>query len=1109
MQLDFLGRCLEGLDQARPLLRMWHLRDLDRGFSNLRYLALNLTQPQWRELCAVLCILLPRCPDPDTALNSLERFLANPQARLKLPALLDNHARPLETVLQLFSTSHFFCDLLSCHPDFLEMLRVPLRHSPSAEELQTQLQTDVEAAGDDAGVLRAFRRYRQRQILRIGTNDIIHNRPLEEITSDLSLVADAAVEVALATAFRSVERRFGQPTDPGGEPARCVVLAFGKQGGEELNYSSDIDLMFLFDEEGYCKPACRADRLVASSGHSVGNEEFFARVASEIIRLLSVHTDQGQAFRVDFRLRPEGKRGPLARSLASTLSYYDSLGRTWERQALIKVRPVAGDRELGQRFLQAVESFVYRKYLTFAEINEIKAVKRRIEQKTTQAGAGTTEVKTGRGGIRDIEFTIQFLQLLNGGDLVELRQRNTLLAMAALERVGCLTDQEYRVLDDAYRFLRKTEHRLQLLFNLQTHQLPASSEEMTRLALRMGYGLASRERQRPEELASRERQRPENPELRTQYSVLNTPSVADAPNSPAAAFLADYREKTELTRRILDHLLHQTFAGEAGEGESPAEQESDLILDPNPDPETIRTVLGRYRFRDVQAAYQNLTQLAQEEVPFLSTRRCRHFLASIAPSLLQALAETPDPDMALLNLEKVTRSLGGKAVLWELFSSSAPSLKLYVDLCAWSEFLSEILIHNPGMIDELLDSLVLNQPRPAEELRKELADLCKGADDPEPILHSFQDKELLRIGVRDILGKDSIQETTAALSDLAETILVQLAGPQYPPLVQRFGTPTLAFCPDLVSWPCRFALLALGKLGGREMIYHSDLDLILIYEGDGRTLLPPDAAPQMEAIDNVHFFTELARRTIRAASYQGPMGRLYSVDMRLRPTGKSGSLVTPLAGFRTYYGINPDCPGPAVAQLWERQVLTRARVVYGDPEFAAEVMAAVAEASHVPDWGPAVIEEILSMRQRLQGSRGPRDLKRGPGGMMDVEFLVEMFQLKYGRAQPQLRQPNLWQALAALKQSGLISVEEHAILKAGYDFLLRVQSRLRIVHNRTLDEMPESAAESDKLARRLGGHLEGCKTGTPATGASLLAQLEQHTKGIRSLFLRLLEGEKS
>jgi len=602
MHQDYLEHCLESLNNARPLLHILNLRDLERGWHNLVHLGRSLPHPTLCELCPVLARLLPRCPDPDMALNNLERFLANPQAARLLPALLDVRSRGLEILLQLFSTSHFFSDLLSLHPDYLEMLRVPLRHSPSQEELQAQLQADVDAALDssvatcgsplataDQALLRAFRRFRQRQILRIGTNDIIRDRPLEEITQDLSRVADAALEVALGTALRLVGKRFGQPTRPDGEPARCVILAFGKHGGEELNYSSDIDLMFLYDEDG-------ATRGVAPA---IGNDEFYARVVSEVVRLLSKLTEGGQAYRVDLRLRPEGHRGPLARSLASTLSYYDTLGRTWERQALIKVRPVAGNLDLGWRFLQAIEPFVYRMYLTVAEINEIKLIKRRIEQKTSQAGVSDREVKTGRGGIRDIEFTIQFLQLLNGGDLVELRQRNTLLGMAALERVGCLTDLEYRVLDDAYRFLRKTEHRLQLLFDLQTHRLPERDDELTKLALRMGYPSSVRDGALLGAAGG--------------IWVPQLPSAQPVRQPPLSLFLADYRDKTEPTRRILDHLLHQTFATTEGE----AEPVADLILDPDPDPETIEAVLGGVPFRDVQGAYQNLTQLAQEEVVFL------------------------------------------------------------------------------------------------------------------------------------------------------------------------------------------------------------------------------------------------------------------------------------------------------------------------------------------------------------------------------------------------------------------------------------------------------------------------------------------------------------
>src|SRR5262249_27116678 len=248
------------------------------------------------------------------------------------------------------------------------------------------------------------------------------------------------------------------------------------------------------------------------------------------------------------------------------------------RQALIKMRPVAGDLELGHEFLRAIEPFVYRKYLSFAEINEIKVIKRRIEHKAMRAGISDTEVKTGHGGIRDIEFTIQFLQLLNRGDLPDVRQRNTLLAMQALERVGCLTFEEYHILEDAYRFLRKTEHRLQLLFDLQTHRLPSSDEELRKLALRMGYRASSR----PDARAARRGRSAQRLD-----EIAPKPPDASVLKDPLAAFLHDYREKTNLNRKILDHLVHQTFEGEGGQ----AEPESDLILDPLPDPEVVRSVL--------------------------------------------------------------------------------------------------------------------------------------------------------------------------------------------------------------------------------------------------------------------------------------------------------------------------------------------------------------------------------------------------------------------------------------------------------------------------------------------------------------------------------------
>ncbi len=310
---------------------------------------------------------------------------------------------------------------------------------------------------------------------------------------------------------------------------------------------------------------------------------------------------------------------------------------------------------------------MYRRYLSAAEIAEIKTMKRRIESRTRAQGTDEVEVKTGRGGIRDVEFVVQFLQLLHGGTYPSVREANTLLGISRLEEAGCLTADERTVMEDTYRFLRGVEHRLQTMFDRQTHQMPSDPEAQRTLAIRLGYP-------------------PRGPwEDRV---------------GPTARFLTDYRSKTEDNRSILNHLLHDAFLGDDPAG--PADPVVDLVLDPEPSPEMIHEALKPYRFRDQEAAYRNLLALAREDHEFLSHARCRHFLAAIAPSLLKALGRAPDPDQALNTLEKVSASLGAKAVLWELFSFNPPSLRLFVDLCATSPFLSEILINSPGMIDDLI-----------------------------------------------------------------------------------------------------------------------------------------------------------------------------------------------------------------------------------------------------------------------------------------------------------------------------------------------------------------------------------------------------------------------
>jgi [glutamine synthetase] adenylyltransferase / [glutamine synthetase]-adenylyl-L-tyrosine phosphorylase len=1003
------------------------------------------------ELHAALYKFLPKSADPDLALLQLERLLGTAHGQEQLPMLLANAARGLEAVLQLLAVSQFFADTLVTYPDAFDWIRKPVRN-PTTDDLTAELKATLDHCVDDATTLRAFRRFRQLHLLRIGVNDLIRERPLEEVTRELARVADSSIKNALAVATRTITKKLGTPMTSGGKPARLSAFAFGKLGGDELNYSSDIDLMFVYDHDGDTN----------KRGGGVTNAECFGKIVAEVVRLLSSVTDRGFAYRVDLRLRPEGKSGPLARSLASTLSYYDHRGRTWERQALIKLRPVAGDRELRKEFMTAIEPFVYRKYFSFSEINEVKALKRRMEQFSTKAGTDGTDVKTGRGGIRDIEYAVQFLQLLNGGELPAVRQRNTLLALEALEIAGCFHSQETYLLSDAYRFLRRIEHRLQLLFDWQTHKLPAGLTELRKLARRMGYTpknvAAYAENQSASGTISPQRRSPIDEQPASTFDTRQL--LID----PLDLFLKDLHDKTNTNRQILDHLLHQTFGSDG----SNTEPETDLILDPDPDEATIRTVLAAYPLRDPRTAYQNLCKLAQEAVPFLSHRRCRHFLASIAPQLLRAVSETPDPDGTLTNLERVTASLGAKAVLYELFSFSPATLKLYVDLCANSPYLGAILTNNPGMIDELLDSLVLDQPSNPEELRQELTDLLRGANDVEPIFHSFQDKEFLRLGVQDLLNKSDIRRTTSSLSDVAETILNAVFDLTEPKVMQKCGS---ALPP--------YVVLGLGKLGGREISYHSDLDILLVYaNSDGQ------AAVQ-------HAFTTLAQQAIRTTNKTGPLGRLYDVDMRLRPTGKSGALAISLDEFERYYLHG--------AQLWERQSLTRARVIRGSGAFARTMQVKVQEAMLSQPWTPAMLEELAGMRTRLEATTTTRSLKRGRGGLVDVEFAVQLLQLKYGREHPAILQPNLWEALTSLKDAKLAPVDILTTLSDGYTWLRFVEARLRIVTDRPLTEVPEHPDDLAKLARR-------CGYDSPAAFQQALTETKA---GVRAAYVKLIERERS
>ena len=1024
--------------------------------------------------------------DPDMVLNNLERFFKATRSPLTLISLFQRDRMALATLLEIFATSQYLSDVLINDPELFETVRqtegkpVPLR------QLADELVGEVDALEKETFALRSLRRFKRRQILQIAYGDI-KRQPLETVTRQLSNLADVMIEAALHAAGRKLFKKRGTPRGPDGIPANFTILALGKLGGRELNYSSDIDLMFLYDVEG------------TTDLNPIPNSQYFAELGQEIVRFLTEPTELGTAYRVDMRLRPHGRHGSLAIGFEEALWYYNNHGRTWERQAFIKARPVAGNLDLGRAFLKQLEPWIYHQALSLADIVGIRSLKRKIERSAKDVGEELLNVKTGIGGIRDIEFTIQFLQLMFGGKQPQLRNANTLHIIDRLEREGILTLDEKEHLIEAYRILRKIEHLLQIMFDRQTHTMPKNSDERQKFALRMGY--------------------------------------LDMPGKTALECLdSDFKRMTTGNRTILNRHLHRAYPDNV---ETAAE--IDILLDPEPEESRIRAVFEKYPFDDAIKVYRLLLDLANEKNPFFLARRCRLFLVAIVPELLKAVAQTPDPMQTLKTLATVADALGEKGGLWELFSFNPPSLHLFVRFCALTPFLTDLLCRDPGMFDGLMDSLVADKPPPRHILNEHITRLAAKAERIEPILSGFKNDMMLIAGARDVLGKSDIRETTGLLSDIAEFCIKQITLVEYEKLLKQYGTPfigpvgrgtapvkqdettqktdltMLPFVPKAtpqreVSMPCRFAIVALGKFGGREMNYHSDLDILFLYEDEGVTApidlstgRPPQTLPDntvTESVGNQVFFSILAQRIVKRISQFGLWGKLYDVDLRLRPMGKSGSLATPLAGLIRYFKEGPG-------ELWERQMLCKARVVFsGDQLISAAgierrtsmshlVLEAIHDAQNAKSLPKDWVEQIRTMRKRLQESAPHDDLKRGPGGTVDIEFIVQMLQMKYGQIRPGITVASTLDALEKLSAANILNENDYRLLTEGYRFLRKLEGFLRLMNMPSTKQIPTNPHELKKLTLLAG--FESIEV--------FRGKIEKTTDGITECFNRLFSLE--
>jgi [glutamine synthetase] adenylyltransferase / [glutamine synthetase]-adenylyl-L-tyrosine phosphorylase len=1014
-----------------------------RSAENLRLLADILPQDHLTEV-AVAALGTPL---PDMALNGMER-ISNVVPRDALLIVCSRRAF-LAQLMNICGSSPFLTNIICKDPSYFRALfqeREIMRRRSESDMLAT-LRSRIPADVGYGDVFPHLRRFKYSEMLRIAARDLNGLAPLEEVTDELSSLAAVTLQIAYEAAHRELVREHGTPIafEPDGPvEATFTIMGMGKLGGRELNFSSDIDLIYFYSSD-----KGETAGVVDGRGGIKGKitlHAFFVKLAEMVSRAISQVTGDGFVFRVDMGLRPDGKAGDLATSMRSAEIYYESWGQSWERAAMMKARPVAGSIELGEEILAALTPFIYRRYLDYNLIEDMMSMKLRIDASLTRSQEGWINIKLGRGGIREIEFFIQALQLVYAGKNPKLRERNSLKALQTLRESRMIKEADCIALSEAYRFLRTVEHRIQVVQERQTHALPTKDEEMQALARRCGY-------------------------LRRD-GTLRFMEALKAHRASVSAIYGDLFLARD--QRIKDEVLPEVY----------------LFLDPKADPDLIKDMLAERRFEHPDTAYDNLLVLRDGPSKMNLTERSRRTLEKIAPLFLQEAFASPDPDLALANLERFLTSIRTRSTFYALLAEHPDILKLLTSLFGMSEFLSKILIGHPELLDSMATRGYASLQKQKETMEAELDQLMSQAVDFEEQLDAmrrYRNEEFLRIGMNDIIGKVKQPEVALQLTGLAEVCLAAACRLAVNEL-SRFGRPIVKD-EDGSEHEASFVVVAMGKLGGYELNYHSDLDIIYIYNGQGMT-------NGEKSITNREYFSKLGQKIILILTTQTREGYVYKIDTRLRPSGNAGPLVTSLDAFMSYHSTE--------SQIWERQALTKARVCYGEPQLKEAVEHVVEQAVYGTGAELMVRSEIHRLRMRMENelakeTSGSYNIKTGRGGMVDVEFVIQYLQLKYGLLYADIRTSNTLQALEAMKELGILPQEDYQALTEGYRFLRRLENRLRIINDYSMNDLGGSLKYLNKLARRLGYDPQ-----LKNPGQALMADYERVTNAVRGVYEKIL-----
>ena len=989
---------------------------------------------------------------PDLALNAFERLAAvMPPSEV---ARLAEDKKRLAQFVMVCGASPFLANLLFKSPCLVRQLfleqQVEVRHSEA--DMLSILHTQVDDSTDFSVLQRILRCFKRSEIVRIAARDLNGLAALEEVMAELSDLASSTLQVAYEVCRACLIKEHGLPLFTGEgdatHEAEMTVIGMGKLGGRELNFSSDIDIIYFHD-------ANQGETTGVESGSGakrgvISLHAFFNKLGELVSKALSQVTEDGFVFRVDVGLRPEGKSGDMAVSLRSAELYYESWGQSWERTAMLKARPVAGSLGLGERLLKTLQPFIYRKYLDYNLIDDMKQMKQKIDASLARSREGEINLKLGRGGIREIEFFIQALQLVYAGKSPKLRERNSLHALDTLLSANLLGEDDHCKLKEAYRFLRSVEHRIQVVQERQTHNLPVKVEELLALSRRSGF-------------------------LRDNG-------------------LGRFSDVLEGHRRNVSLIYGSLFLSRDQKLEQDLNPEVLLFLDPKADSDLIKDMLAERRFEDIERAYSNLVQLRRGPESGNLAERSRRMLEKITPLLLQEVFASPDPDMALINLERFMAAIASRSSCYALLAEKRAAISLLVSLFGMSEFLSKILISHPELLESLIaggDALLSKTRATMEEEIESLLEQNDYFEDCLDILRRYHNEEVLRIGLNDIHGRILQGEITLQLSLLGEVCLAAAFRLGVAEL-RRFGRPT--WQREGVVTEANLAIIAMGKLGGGELNYHSDLDIIFVYDHQGVT----DGEKQ---ITNHEYFAKLAQKIISILTMQTREGYVYKIDTRLRPSGNAGPLVTSLDSFLTYHRSE--------AQNWERQALTKARVVLGNETLTDQLQNIIRQTVYGSCLDDEGRDEIHRLRMRMENELarekdGNYNIKTGRGGMVDVEFSVQYLQLKEGFHYPELRTVSTIEALKEIATLGLLPTGAAETLLAGYKFLRKLENRLRIIHDYSVNDLSGTRTYMNKLARRLG---YDAKLKNP--GAALICDYEETTGKIRNVFDRLFEVENS